>query len=79
MRSLIVAAVVALTFASGAHAAQVDYFNKNTTPLAGNVHGIGPASMGGGSGTGKAGAGGGGGKISAHCAPGAKGKACHKA
>jgi hypothetical protein len=79
MRSLIVAAVVALTFASGANAAQVDYFNKSTNPLA--AHGrIGSASGGGGGGKASSysGGSGGAGKV-AHCAPGAKGKACHKA
>jgi hypothetical protein len=78
MRSSIVAAVVALscaaqTFASGANAAQVDYFNK-THPLAANAH---LSGGGGGSGSGKAGTGGGTGKV-IHCAPGPQGKACHR-
>jgi hypothetical protein len=77
MRSLIIVAVVALTFASGANAAQVDYFNKTHTPLA--TGRIGSATGGGGGGKASAyeGGGMGSGKV-AHCAPGAKGKACHK-
>jgi hypothetical protein len=74
LRSFIIAAVVAAAFASGANAAAVDYFNKNTNPLAANTR------MGGGGGTGKSyqGGGSGAGKVTAHCAPGAHGKACHK-
>ena len=78
MRSLIIVAVVALTLASGANAAQVDYFNKTHTPLAANTR-IGSASGGGGGGKATYEAGCmGSGKVTAHCAAGAKGKACHK-
>ena len=75
MRSLMIAAVAALTFASGANAAQVDYFYKTH---AANTR-IGSASTGGGGGKASYEGGGmGSGKVTAHCTAGAKGKACHK-
>lgn len=76
MRPFIVAAAVALTFASltlasGASAAQVDYFNKTHPRVA-------SSNLGGGAGRTRQSSGAGAGKITAHCAPGATGKACHR-
>jgi uncharacterized membrane protein len=81
MRSLMTAAVASIavsSFASNASAA-FDTYNRPVNPVAANTHTIGSASTGGGGGKAvSAGGGGGGGKIAPHCAPGARGRACHR-
>lgn len=80
MRSLMIAAIASiavLSFASNASAA-FDTYNRPSNPVAANTHPIGSASTGGGGGKAVSAGGGGGGKIAPHCAPGARGKACHR-